>query len=369
MAKKNQHFVPRVYLKPWETDVVTNNEPSKPFKGVYYFDEQHTNGEGATRESILWEPHLYTITFRQLYMAEKCPEVYKYFTNAIYESMIFNSPKPVYGKLGSVIIRNKRDIRKHLQEIQDWEFYYDDGTTARKKSLLNRFNDLRCYILEEKFSSVFESKWENIRNTFLSEVKSKPPISYDCSIRKISLDAAKDMLEFFFMMFCRSPEFDPFGAYTGMKAVLNEAFIDEEKTAEADDIKNMIDEMMDAVWFRELYRMLFKESGGFYNTVISKTVENCQMILFEVSNEVESFITSDNPAFHHISFVEIENMNRFYFPIDPKHMLFVIKGEGEINEVDYRTANLELVRKLNQIIASHKSKLLIANTRKISYIM
>ena len=60
MATENQHFVPRVYLKAWETKVETKKEPQKQFDGVYYFEKGDTVGEGATRETILWEPHLYT---------------------------------------------------------------------------------------------------------------------------------------------------------------------------------------------------------------------------------------------------------------------------------------------------------------------
>ena len=78
MATKNQHFVPWVYLKAWETKVETKKEPQKQFDGVYYFEKGDTVGEGATRETILWEPHLYTISFRQLYLAKKCPKVYSF---------------------------------------------------------------------------------------------------------------------------------------------------------------------------------------------------------------------------------------------------------------------------------------------------
>lgn len=34
-ADKKQHFVPRVYLKAWETQVETLKEPDKKFKGIY----------------------------------------------------------------------------------------------------------------------------------------------------------------------------------------------------------------------------------------------------------------------------------------------------------------------------------------------
>lgn len=35
MPTKKQHFVPRVYLKAWETQVETLKEPDKKFKGIY----------------------------------------------------------------------------------------------------------------------------------------------------------------------------------------------------------------------------------------------------------------------------------------------------------------------------------------------
>ena len=124
-----------------------------------------------------------------------------------------------------------------------------------------------------------------------------------------------------------------------------------------------VDEMMDAVWFTELYRMFFKNSGGFYHTALAKTVENCQMILFEAYPTAGSFITSDNPAFRHISVVESQNLNGSYFPIDPKHLIFIARGEDNINRIDYRMANEELVKKFNRIIVSHKTNTIIANTK------
>ena len=39
MATKNQHYVPRVYIKSWETTVYSKKEPQKAFTGVYYYDK------------------------------------------------------------------------------------------------------------------------------------------------------------------------------------------------------------------------------------------------------------------------------------------------------------------------------------------
>ena len=66
-----------------------------------------------------------------------------------------------------MLSRQKKSIYMHLFDIDKWDFYYDDGTTARKKALLNRFDDMRCYLLEDSFSNIFESRWESILYTFI----------------------------------------------------------------------------------------------------------------------------------------------------------------------------------------------------------
>lgn len=84
-------------------------------------------GDGANRNSMLWEPHLYTIRFEYLFITRSCPLVFSYFVNQVYELMKINKPKPIYGKLGYSIIKTKESIRKHLYDIDNWEFYYEDG--------------------------------------------------------------------------------------------------------------------------------------------------------------------------------------------------------------------------------------------------
>lgn len=167
MATKRQHYVPQVYMKAWETEVEKITEPDKKFQGVYAFKQGVNVGDGANRDSILWEPHLYTIGFDYLFITKSCPQIYSYFANQVFELMRSNTPMPVYGKLGYSIIKTKASVRKHLYGINDWEFYYDDGNLARKKSIINRINDLNCYILENAFDDNYEKRWEAIYKTLL----------------------------------------------------------------------------------------------------------------------------------------------------------------------------------------------------------
>lgn len=55
-----------------------------------------------------------------------------------------------------------------------------------------------------------------------------------------------------------------------------------------------------------------KKNGEFYHTELTKIVENFRIILFEVYLYAGTFITSDNPAFRYIFYVEITNINEFF---------------------------------------------------------
>ena len=70
MPTKKQHFVPRVYMKAWETQVETLKEPDKKFNGIYVIKDGST-GDGANRNSVLWKPHLYTINFKYSFMRHR----------------------------------------------------------------------------------------------------------------------------------------------------------------------------------------------------------------------------------------------------------------------------------------------------------
>ena len=45
-------------------------------------------------------------------------------------------------------------------------------------------------------------------------------------------------------------------------------------------------------------------------------------------------------------------------------MLFIARGSDEINNVDYRMADRELVKKFNRIIALHSNKLIVSSDSK-----
>lgn len=357
MAKRKQHYVPKVYIKAWKTEVESLSEPSKKFQGVYVIEGGSDIGSGFNCGSILWEPHLYTVGFEHVFAMKSCSQIYNYFVDKIYELMKTNMPDPIYGKLGYSIIKTKESIRRYLDKIDDWEFYYYNDNLAKKKSIINRINDLNCYILEDAFSDNYEDRWEYICKGFIDEVHNGVPI-IGGNGKRISTRAAVNMLEHFFVMLCRSPRFDAMGTYTWMKEeILYSVFADREA----------VDDLMTDIWYIELYRIFFKKTGGFYHNVIQKTLNNCHMILFEAYDNAGTFITTDNPAFQHKSSVLKENINGFIFPLTPKYLLFVAKGERDsIEVVGHRFASKDTVRFFNKIIKNNKQNKIISSERFIS---
>lgn len=377
MATKKQHFVPRVYMKAWETEVETSKEPDKKFAGVYVFSGSDI-GEGANRNSVLWKPHLYTINFSYSYLCKSCPKVKNEFVSMIHDLLRTGFAKPVYGKIGYSIIKTKKGIDKHFFEINDWEFYYDDGNVARKASINNQIESLNCYILEDAFDNYLEKNWENTYNSFINAVHSGTPVATGKSERIIPIEIANDMLSSFFIMLCRNPMFDAMGVYTKMKEnLLYPVFssmcnvLDDEPPSEEDikEGKGYADELMTGIWYTELYKMFFKNTGGFYHNTVAAALKGCQMILFETYDGAGNFITSDNPAFENKSVVEVKNLNGMLFPLLPKYLLFIAKGSEGINVVDHRFANTNTIRYFNRIIAQYKNETIIALTKNLSECM
>ena len=112
--------------------------------------------------------------------------------------------------------------------------------------------------------------------------------------------------------------------------------------------------------------MFFKEKGGFFHTVFSQAFSNCQLILFEAYSNAEMFITSDSPAFQNDCKVLRENENGFIFPLSPKYLLFIAKGNGGISTVDYRYANRDTVRHFNRIIKNNSHDSVVGINKQLS---
>ena len=351
---KSQHYVPKAYLSQWETTVESIKEPKKLFTGVYYFEGDSQIGDGRNKDSILWEPHLYTIRFDKLYIGEGCPLVYTDFVKQVFEYMQEKRSPPVYGKLGYSTIKTKNSVRKHLLKVDDWDFYYSNNKPAPKSSILRDIHGINSYILENGFDEKYEKSWRDLLNTFIIEMRNPSNGSIGKSERIIDMDLTQKVFSFFLMMHCRSPQFNGKGILDWLDTPLREIFVDES------------DSVIESVWYTELYRLLKDKKVGHYHELLLGAIEHCQMVFYEAQDSISSFITSDNPAFLNQQLApEVNNHTGYIFPLSPKYLLFIGRGSGNLNVIDYRFADRKLVCFFNRIIYRNRSKAVVASLKNL----
>ncbi len=365
MATKKQHYVPRTYLKAWEKEVENSQQSGKKFNGVYVFKDGSNIGEGCTRESVLWNSNFYTINFMNKNVIRKCPLIKKEIVNEIARLMEEGFKKKVYAKYNYSIIQTTSSINKHFFDIEDWDFFYNDGEIAGKQKILNRFSTINSYILEEAFNKKYEEKWGTILNRFIDEVHNGKPYGYGVSERYIESNLAEDILRFFLMMLCRNPSFDALGTYTIIKEIMIKPITD----LCGQDNFSISEDIIRETWLHELYRMFFSQSRGFYNSFLNKGLNELQLILFQTYDNAGEFITSDNPAFLHVSMVETNCLNGFYFPLSPKYLLLVVRGREGLNVVDYRYADSNTIRLFNYIVKQHSNRIIVGTDRHLNNLL
>lgn len=361
MAKKWQHYVPRVYTKAWETTVVSKKEPNKAFKGVYYYEKSDlSTGDGRNTESILATNHTYTIDFKYIFIFSQCPEIRNEFSNTIKDLLKERSVNAFYnGKL----LTNRNAISSSLSDLDNWDFYNLNGTQAPKRTNINAIKEVRSYCLEDKFSSYVENRWEKVLKEFLAPfptVDGRGQFNYSFS----NTQSVINMLEMLTLMMCRNPKFDLLSFFPWIKdQILIPVYSQVGNVAEANV-------MMRGIWLAEIYKGLFGGSG-FSKSFIDSAASGLGIVLFRVANDSEgSFITSDNPVVYYKLLVESSNSNGIYFPLTPQFTLFLgRRSDEQINSVVFRTVCNQDIRRINRIILNTAETSIVSTEQHLGYIL
>ena len=366
MPAKKQHFVPRAYLKSWESAVYGKQEPTKPFKGVYIFGKSEQGiGDGITTKKILCENHTYTIDFDYTFILPYCPEIKKDFAAKI-RSVLDERNTEV--RMNGRLLTSDDDIGNNLYLLEQWEFYNRaDGKQGPKIALTNRIMHLHSFVLEDAFSKLVENEWERILLEFIGPAESLPKgrgqIDYHLSTPQIS----HDMIRMFAYMALRNPAFDMFGIIPELRKVLTTQFSgcnDQER-------HEITEEYIRGLWLSEIYKGLFKVKSGFFFTIVPNAIARGGLVIFKVRDDSEGcFITSDNPAFFHMSSVMSRNYNGLYFPLTPQYMLFIgLNTAYEISDLVIKTIGNKDIRTINWIILNSATEHLISNQQNLDYIL
>lgn len=366
MATKNQHYVPQVYVKAWETTVYSIREPQKPFIGVYHYKKSNLEiGDGRNKSTILANNHTYTIGYDYAFLMSKCPEIKKDFVAKIQSTL---RERKVTAKYNGKILANTRTIVECFPYLDDWDFVDPSNNPVKKKAVINSIKEIRSYCLEDRFSSYMESNWESTLQNFLSPF---PTIDGTGEIEHSypHTEFVSDMLNMVALMMCRNPSFDLLGIFKWLENdILQPVF---SQCQDANLCSGAINELMRGLWLNEIYKGLFGVGKGFVGSFLSSAMANLGVMIFRTRNKDEGcFITSDNPVAYHSLVVETTNHNGIYFPLTPHFLLFLGKrSEGPIGDVVFRTVGNNDVKYINRIILNSSNESIVSTTKYLGNIL
>lgn len=367
MTIRRQHYVPRVYLKSWETQVVKKKEPNNPFKGVYYFEKSDLGvGDGRNKDSILWEPRLYNIDFELSFIIKSCPLIEKDYIKQVAEKLEERKVNAFH--LGK-ILRTSKEMATYFFELDNWDFKYKATpfNIAVKKAILNKIKQINSYVIEKALDDVIEKNWAQCLNAFINEMENTIPLNGVDEVRRINENIVIDMIKMVFFLICRNPNFDYMGILPKIFGVFSAILSD---IASSERTKEFLEKQRTAIWLKEIYNGLFKVPNGYFHTMKKTAQKDFQIILYKCWEGEGSFITSDIPAFEHLSLVEYTNLNSIICPLTPQYILLLMRGEkNSLRDVNFRRVNNDVIRRLNRIILNHSKKALVANQRYLGYLL
>lgn len=370
MTIKRQHYVPKAYLKNWETQVTSKKEPNKKFEGIYYYKKNDlTTGDGRNRDSILWLPRLYNVDYDLSFIIPSCPVIEKDYIKKIEEKL---KERQVNAYFGGKLLKTQKDLTNNFFKLTEWEFRHKQypSNLAKKTAILNSIKQINSYVIENALDDVVEKKWQKSLNDFIYQMENTIPLNGVDEIRQINENTVLEIVKIVIFLMCRNPEFNCLGIFPAIKRIVLD------NLPEATDLKgqkereDFIQNQMDALWLVEIYKGLFNVQSGYFHTLKKTAQSSLQIMLYKCWENQGAFITSDKPAFEHISLVEATNLNSIICPLTPQYLIMLMKGEGKsLRNVNFRRANNELIRKLNTIILNHSQNAIVSNYKHLGHIL
>lgn len=237
---------------------------------------------------------------------------------------------------------------------------------APEYSILSDIKAINSYVLEVALDDVVEKKWDSYLEKFITQMEETAPLNGVDGIRQIELEVVFEVVKMILFLICRNPEFDFLGIFPALKNFFLSLLPGDNEGLK----KDFMDKQMDGVWLKELYNGLFGIPKGYIHTLKTTAQDRFQIVLFKVWEDQGSFISSDTPAFEHISLVEAKNFNSIICPLTPQYLLMLMNGErNSLRDVDFRRADNDLIKRFNRIILSHAQNAIVSDHKHLGYIL
>lgn len=340
---KNQHYIPRVYLKPWEHEN----------KKLWIADKDHEDKikiDERKEEKVFSSRNLYTIKLDQEFVVKHCEKIKKELAQKIAN---FMNDQKVYAKDRGIEIRNLDQIESKLDTIGEWTFFKNDsGKVVSRSKIIKNIRSFTSYYLENKFNDYFENQWCQTRDRFIELCNTE-------GVHKVQRNYIDLIIKFAIATEMRRPNSN---SVTWSKCIISNVYNYWNESGLNVRFRNEYkkQDIANQYWLIDLYKMM-TGGTGYYNTFLELFYTKfSHIILFTVKGN-DSFITSDNPFF-----IEKNNSEKgMYFPVTPKHLIFIPIIENNFSS-DYegiclktKIINSKEIEKLNTIIKRNANKFVV----------
>ncbi len=364
MPTRNQHFVPRVYLRRWSPQNTEN---------VFYYKKPNLKiGEPRNVASILFERNTYTISFESYFTLDYMPKVKEDFANQISDILKRYSAVAFYN---DNVLNTKELLTDplNLGKLDEWIFKKADypDLLASKRKIIANIKDTRSYIIEEAFDDYIEKKWNDLLDDFVSQIEKGYALQIANEDVKVNSETIEKIVATLLLFMCRNPHFDCNGIFPRIETVLLDMLINSaENTNEENEIREFVNGHIRGAWLSQIYKALFNNDISFFSQYFQRIKENCQITIMRCPVENGSFITSDNPAFSFVCYATKANYNAIYFPLTPRYLLLIGKGEkNSLDKIDVKTVTNKGVRQFNKIILSKAYDSIVSTQKYLGAIL
>lgn len=145
---KNQHFVPKVYLKRWAIDGTENQ--------VFRYEKCNlSDGKQRNVTSILYGRNIYTVTFQDYYALDFMPKIKREFAKQLDE---------ILDRYDAVAYYNDKKLRsgykalEFIGNVDEWDFRLKSNRKlpASKRGIVENIKQIRSYVIEDALDNIIE---------------------------------------------------------------------------------------------------------------------------------------------------------------------------------------------------------------------
>lgn len=332
---KKQHFVPRTYLRMWET--YDSSTDANNLQVKYKSDGKLARYN--CDNSLFIKRKYYTLNMDYIEYSNTILESHKNFAEIIQD--VFKE-KNIYAEYEKRRIENCEDILTNIKKINEWTFRrINDDSIYKKNKILNVLKERNDTTIENELGKFIENKFVEKIKKILNSINLKV-YSHESGMRYLNENNIEYLINNLVIMMYRNP-------YCDANKIINNWI------ASVNDILNERLEVIQKYLMNNALYNCIHDCNKNYISLTKQKLKDKQIYIYKTDKYY--FWTSDIPVGMHDGVL--------FFPLTP-YFLLAIGADEKINnnEIELIKLNQKDVKKWNEIIEKNCEKVIISANEK-----